>query len=112
MQNAPSHGQQGVVRGQAVAHAVAGLDEEGGDGQADQRARRGGELHVAAHAAPRREDVQRDAQAGEVGVQLAHALRAWGREGKTTPRGRTSRHTDVDFNHTSCVVALPAPLDE
>lgn len=57
MQNAPPHGQEGVVHGQSVTHAVGGLDEERGDGQADQEPGGGGELHVAAHTTPGGEDV-------------------------------------------------------
>lgn len=57
VKNAPPHGQEGVVHGQSVTHAVAGLDEEGGDGQADQGSGGGGELHVAAQATPGGEDV-------------------------------------------------------
>lgn len=74
MQNAPPHGQQGVIHGEGVAHTVAGLDAERGDGQADEGAGHGGELHVAAHAPPGGEDVERDPRPGEAGVQLVHAL--------------------------------------
>lgn len=57
MQNAPPHGQEGVVHNQSVAHAVGGLDEERGHSQADQASGAGGELHVAAHPTPGGEDV-------------------------------------------------------
>lgn len=57
VQNAPSHGQQSVVHGQGVIHTVAGLDEERGDGQTDQRAGDSREFYMATHTAPRREDV-------------------------------------------------------
>lgn len=57
MQNAPPHGQEGIVHGQSVTHAVGGLDEERRDGQADQESGGGGELHGAAHTTPGGEDV-------------------------------------------------------
>lgn len=76
VQNAPPHGQQGVVHGEGVAHTVTGLDAERGDGQADEGARHGDELHVAAHAPPGGEDIERDPRPGEAAVQLVHALRA------------------------------------
>lgn len=57
VQNAPPHGQEGIVHGQSVTHAVGGLDEERRDGQADQESGGGGELHWAAHTTPGGEDV-------------------------------------------------------
>ena len=52
VQNAPSHGQQSIVHSQGITHTVAGLDEERGDGQADQGAGERGEFHVTAHTTP------------------------------------------------------------
>lgn len=52
VKNAPSHGQQSVVHGQGIVHTVAGLNEERGDGQTDQRAGDGGEFNVAGHTTP------------------------------------------------------------
>lgn len=73
VKNTPPHGQQGVVHGEGVAHAVAGLDEERADGQADKGAWHGGELHVAAHTPPGGEDVERDPRTGEAGVEFVDA---------------------------------------
>lgn len=52
VQNAPSHGQQGIVHSQGITHTVAGLNEERGDSQADQGAGERGEFHVTAHTTP------------------------------------------------------------
>lgn len=52
VQNAPSHGQQGIIHGQGVTHTVAGLYEERGDGQTDERARDHREFYMAAHTTP------------------------------------------------------------
>lgn len=94
VQNAPPHGQQGVVHGEGVAHAVAGLDAEGGDGQADEGAGHGGELHVAADAPPGGEDVEGDPRPGEAGVQLVHTLRAWRKEDEE------EKHVDMQHRCT------------
>lgn len=68
VQDAPSHGQQSVVHSQGVVHTVGGLNYKGGHSQADQRARYGGELHMAVHTPPRRVDIQGDTGSRKVGI--------------------------------------------
>lgn len=52
VQNAPSHGQQSVIHSQGIIHTVAGLYEERGDGEADQRAGDSCEFYMATHTTP------------------------------------------------------------
>lgn len=52
VESTPPHGQQGVVHGEGVADTVAGLNVQGGNGEADQRARGRRQLDVAAQTSP------------------------------------------------------------
>ena len=77
MESAPPHGQQSVVHGEGITLTVAGLDEEEGDGEADERAGGRGQLDMAAQTPPGRVHVQGHPLTPQVGIQLVHTLGAW-----------------------------------